>query len=281
MDAARAQQHPYPSDGHIGALSDKKILEYIQQGEIVIEPFAKENLQTCSYDVSLGNFYYRQTKPITHGTVFTYNPYDKECVDALWQGPFEACDAGCTIMIDQIPTRGHFLKGIAPTDKIIWLEPRETILAHTQEFIGGKARTTAKMYSRSSSGRNLLGVCKCAGWGDVGYFNRWTMEITNFSDYMIPLIVGRRYAQIVFYPTGPTEMVTYNSGGKYQDSVSLSFLMSTWKPSAMLPKMYDDREAKKAEQERLDFWSRAETPDPTTFAKLYPWADKTQWNYAI
>jgi len=41
---------------------------------------------------------------------------------------------------------------------------------------------------------------QCAGWGDVGYINRWTMEITNNSRfYAIPLVVGRRIAQIVFF----------------------------------------------------------------------------------
>ncbi len=34
----------------------------------------------------------------------------------------------------------------------------------------------------------------------IGYINRWTMEITNNSrHYAIPLVVGRRVAQIVFF----------------------------------------------------------------------------------
>lgn len=34
----------------------------------------------------------------------------------------------------------------------------------------------------------------------MGYINRWTMEITNNSQhYSIPLVVGRRIAQIVFF----------------------------------------------------------------------------------
>ena len=35
-------------------LSDKKILEAIEQGEIVIEPYSREFLGTNSYDVHLG-----------------------------------------------------------------------------------------------------------------------------------------------------------------------------------------------------------------------------------
>src|SRR5690348_8641441 len=50
------------------------------------------------------------------------------------------------------------------------------------------------------SEKSLISVMQCAGWGDIGYVNRWTMEITNNSrHYSIPLVVGRRCAQIVFF----------------------------------------------------------------------------------
>jgi hypothetical protein len=32
---------------------------------------------------------------------------------------------------------------------------------------------TTMMKARSSLGRNFIEICKCAGWGDVGYINRW------------------------------------------------------------------------------------------------------------
>lgn len=75
------------------------------------------------------------------------------------------------------------------------------------------------MKARSSLGRNFIEVCKCAGWGDVGYINRWTMEITNNSRYYsIPLVVGRRIAQIVFFDTeGTLEGRSYElTGTRYQ-----------------------------------------------------------------
>jgi hypothetical protein len=54
--------------------------------------------------------------------------------------------------------------------------------------------------------------------GDVGYINRWTMEITNNSRYYsIPLVVGRRIAQIVFFDTiGTIQGRSYEQVGKYQ-----------------------------------------------------------------
>jgi dCTP deaminase len=84
------------------------------------------------------------------------------------------------------------------------------------------------------------------GWGDVGYISRWTMEITNNSRYYsIPLVVGRRIAQIVFFDTDGTLSTgqrSYESSGKYQSDPELENLKIQWKPSDMLPKMYKDRE---------------------------------------
>ena len=108
------------------------------------------------------------------------------------------------------------LENLAPEDRIIWIKPGETILAHTNEFIGGRGSVTTMMKARSSLGRNFIEVCKCAGWGDVGFINRWTMEITNNSRfYSIPLVVGRRIAQIVFFDTeGTLEGRSYADTGK-------------------------------------------------------------------
>ena len=55
---------------------------------------------------------------------------------------------------------GIVLENIAPDEKIIWIQPGETILAHTQEFIGGRGSVTTMMKARSSLGRNFIEVCK-------------------------------------------------------------------------------------------------------------------------
>jgi dCTP deaminase len=100
------------------------------------------------------------------------------------------------------------------------------------------------MKARSSLGRNFIEICKCAGWGDVGYINRWTMEITNNSRYYsIPLVVGRRVAQIVFFDTEGICTASYEQTGKYQMSTTdVTELMKRWTPDDMLPKMYKDKE---------------------------------------
>jgi len=57
------------------ALSDKKIIEEMKAENIIISPFKKENLGTSSYDVSLGEYFFREQKPKHYHNI--YNIYDK------------------------------------------------------------------------------------------------------------------------------------------------------------------------------------------------------------
>lgn len=223
------------------ALSDKKILEHKKAGTILIEPFNRENLATSSYDVTLGEWFYREQQPKYNHSL--YNIWSEEHVRHVW---------GADTVERAVTAKEAFKKykfewdGISPNDKVIMLRPGETILAHTNEFIGGRDTVTTMMKARSSMGRNFIEVCKCAGWGDVGYVNRWTMEITNNSkNYIIPLVVGRRIAQIIFFETGPIISKDYASTGKYQSSTDMKKLKKTWKPESMLPRLWVDRDALK------------------------------------
>ncbi len=225
------------------ALSNKRILEEMKRGDIVISPFKKEHLATSSYDLTLGEYFYReQPSKYNHSL---YNIWSKAHMEHVW---------GADHVERAVSAKEAFQKynfdwdGISPNDKVIILKPGETILAHTNEFIGGKNHITTMMKARSSMGRNFIEVCKCAGWGDVGYVNRWTMEITNNSKhYIIPLVVGRRIAQLVFFETGPIlePDQDYAATGKYAASTNLAELKKNWKPSDMLPKLYKDRDIKR------------------------------------
>jgi dCTP deaminase len=230
------------------ALSDKRILKEMELGNIVIHPFDDKNLSSSSYDITLGEYYYKCSTPknkhLNH--VRIYNPYSEGDVNKIWKlnkavSWSELSKRSCLI---EIGTTGSSVNGenISDDDLVILIGPRESLLCHTNEFIGGRNDITTMMKSRSSFGRNFLESCSCAGWGDVGYVNRWTMEIRNNSEYYtIPLIVGRRIAQIVFLPTGET-LKKYPKSGKYQTTENLSELEKCWKPEDMLPKMYLDRE---------------------------------------
>ncbi|MGC9603037.1 MAG: hypothetical protein ABSF47_01045 [Minisyncoccia bacterium] len=221
------------------ALSDKQILEEMKGGDISIHPFNRANLSTSSYDVTLGKYYFRERGSKYHMPI--YNIWSKAHTDHVWgTKPFVAESA------EKVFKKLNFSwTGLSPEDKIILLDPGETILAHTNEFIGGRNHVTTMMKARSSMGRNFIEVCKCAGWGDVGYVNRWTMEITNNSShYAIPLVVGRRIAQIIFFETGPILGSDYTKSGKYGKSADLKETIRNWKPKMMLPKLYEDRDIK-------------------------------------
>jgi dCTP deaminase len=226
------------------ALSDKRILEEMAKGDIVIQPFTRENLATSSYDLTLGEWYYREQQPTRYHHKI-YNIWNKDHIDHVWGTETSALRAERAQDVFK-KFDFEFGQGISPDDKIILLAPGETILAHTNEFIGGKNHITTMMKARSSLGRSFIEVCKCAGWGDVGYINRWTMEITNNSShYSIPLVVGRRIAQLIFFETGPIEGADYSATGKYNKSSDVRVLQKSWNPSMMLPRLDTDRDCRR------------------------------------
>lgn len=221
-------------------LSRDAILRHIKEGNIIIDPFDDRKLKTTSYDVSLGEWFWREGHPEGRATI--HNLYDENSTKKVWQGPYQS-----EIASEVSKRLGTDLVNIKPYDKIVLLRPRETILAHTEEFIGGKTKVVGKMYARSSLGRNFVEVCKDAGWGDVGYFNRWTMEVTNNSQYFtVPLVVSRRIGQMVFYEVEPLKQAPdyVKEGGKYQKSQDIGEVKRTWNPEMMIPQMHLDWEVR-------------------------------------
>lgn len=181
-------------------LSDKRILEERDRGNIVIDPLDIHQLGTNSYDCRLGEWYFQPTK-FMEVVDFT----DEQQAVEFWGEPIEA-------------------------DEVIVVKPGSTILAHTQEVIGGRNGITTQMHARSSIGRSGLSVCKCAGVGDVGYIARWTMEISNHTSCTIVIPVGLRICQIKFDYVGET-LKEYS--GKYGQQAE-------WTPYDMLPRLYND-----------------------------------------
>lgn len=258
-------------------LSDRAILRHMELGNVVIEPFRKENLTPNAYDVTLGEWFYICQHPRILGvsldeatslggrvgieikrfkkTLFpgsysplhklhyegaVFNPYDPEHVNFVWRGPHQARVAG-----EMEEKAGFRFENIHPEEKVILLPPLGFILAHTQEFIGGRNTVTTMMKARSSWGRNFVAVCDDAGWGDVGYINRWTMEIRNKQDFYVILVVGRRIAQIAFFEVEPPER-SYGISKKYQQEEDIEKIKESWRPEMMLPRLWEDWEVKRS-----------------------------------
>jgi dCTP deaminase len=215
-----------------GVLSDIQIIDEMKKEHVFIYPFEKKNLSNTSYDVTLGPNYYRATTG-SHNVEPSYLiPWDDESVHQYWGQPQYARTVNeTTEKLLKLPIGAQY----------ILLEPGELILAHTNEFIGTLDHVTTMMKARSSMGRVGISVCKDAGWGDVGYYNRWTMEISNFSQSRIPLVVGSRVAQIVFFYTGNvsrlyTETANGMSGAYQTHYKNVEKIIDRWVVSDMLPR---------------------------------------------
>jgi deoxycytidine triphosphate deaminase len=258
----------------MSVLSNTQILRGRNRGDIVIEPFVEANVRKNSVDLTLGEWFYRGTHE-EHGI---YSPFDEAEVARNFVGPFQAkpyFNVWRKLMEQNIwgpaqlwprpqgvPERmlleeeiaameppdgreGDDLPGIPFDHPVIVLMPREFILAHTHEFCGANRGSVPEMRARSSWGRNRISVCLCAGWGDTGYVNRWTMEVHNLSNRATVLPIGERLSQLVFHETGDTAGGRYGAEetyeSKYQQSDDIAEVIANWSPTQMLPRNYKDK----------------------------------------
>lgn len=212
----------------MSVLVDRDIEAEWNKGNIIISPFKQENLSPNSYDVSLGEFYFRsihyrnliKDKKVNKDEDFILDPWNEESVKHYWG-------------------KSQYAERDEKGRLFILMHPMERILGHTQEFIGGRNNITTMMKTRSSLGRSNLDFLLSSGWGDVNYTNRWTMEITNFSHNPVKLYVGERVAQICFLYTSNVPRNPYK--GKYQKEDDINELMANWRPEQMLPRLYLDK----------------------------------------
>lgn len=215
-------------------LSKDLILQHIEEGNIFINPFNLKNLGTTSYDSRLGeNFFQEQPFRALDRRIF--NPFDPEDIKRYWGKPQKA------IVAEKWMEKNGPLVNIRLSDKIIIIGPGETVLAHTEEFIGGRNCVTTEMRARSSIGRIGITVCKCAGWGDLGFCSRWTMEMSNhLKDIPVALVVGMRVSQMAFYQVDPLLESYSETGGQYQTTDDTEKMIQEWSPYSMLPKFDRD-----------------------------------------
>jgi dCTP deaminase len=141
-------------------LSDKRILEEIEKGTILIEPFDRGNLGTNSYDVRLGKYL----------AVYTDRVLDAKKHNKIEE--FEIPEEGFELQT------GTLYLGVT-------LEYTET---HKHvPFLEGK----------SSAGRLGIFIHATAGKGDVGYCNTWTLEITVTQP--IRVYAGMPIGQLIYF----------------------------------------------------------------------------------
>jgi len=208
-----------------GVLSDKKIKKASSHGEVIIRPYNQDQVGNSSYDITLGENFFRCNTNMEY-----LNPWSKHHVEKYWGLPLKASEAKDEEMALKM--------GLEVGQKYIELAPGEIILAHTNEFIGGVDNYTTMLKARSSCGRCFVSICNDAGWGDIGYVNRWTLEIKNGNNVKLILPVNSRVGQIVFIYAGKCEK---KYSGKYQEGNNTEEMMKNWTPELMVPKAYQDK----------------------------------------
>lgn len=215
-----------------GVYSDIQIARAVMKGHIVIHPLIPDNIKGSSYDVTLGEFFYA-----TSDDILQFDPFNEASIRRYFGDHHTAGPNAEVADKFSIPP----LQVVGPEHQVIPIKPGERLLCHTNEYIGIQPPGTTEMRARSSTGRIGIASCFCAGWGDPGYINRWTMEVYNLNQRAVVLLpVNMRISQLIFKHSGAS-LSNYGADGKYQSGTDLDALMSAWKPSDMLPRMFRDQ----------------------------------------
>ena len=173
-------------------LSDKKILEEIAKGNIVIEPFDKECLRGNSYDVHLGK-----------NLAF----YVDKILDVKKHNKLKHFE---------IPSRGFVLR------------PNELYLGVTEEYTESHKHVPF-LDGKSGVGRKGIHIHATAGRGDIGFCNHWTLELTVKKP--VTVYSGMAIGQLYYVNVDGKILVPYNKKGSAKYTGRLPFPVESmlWK----------------------------------------------------
>jgi dCTP deaminase len=173
-------------------LSDKKILEEIEKGTIVISPFSRQYLGSNSYDVHLAK----------HLAI-----YKDKVLDAKMHNEIE-----------------HFE---IPEDGFV-LQPGILYLGVTQEYTETH-RHVPFLEGKSSTGRLGIDIHATAGKGDIGFCNTWTLEISCV--HPVRVYEGMPIGQLIYFPLDGEVENSYNtkSNAKYTERTIRPVESMMWK----------------------------------------------------
>lgn len=173
-------------------LSDKKILEAIETGDIVIEPFQRSCLGTNSYDVHLGKY---------------LAIYKDNILDAKKHNQIETFE---------IPEEGYILY------------PHILYLGVTEEYTETH-QAVPFLEGKSSVGRLGIDIHATAGKGDVGFCNTWTLEIS--CTQPVRIYAGMPIGQLIYFKVEGDIENYYNkkANAKYNDRTIKPVESMMWK----------------------------------------------------
>ena len=175
-------------------LNGGAILQAVVSGEIEIDPFSEDQLNSDSYDLRLG------VEVLTYD--FSELPYD----------------------VREEPRTKHEI--ISPYGYVI--RPGVGYLMSTRERV--KTNTFVPVLDgKSSVARLFVSIHQCAGFGDRGFDGQFTLEVTTI--YPIRLYAGMRIGQMRFHVSSGPDTKLYD--GNYKgDGARGPVASRTWKQIA-------------------------------------------------
>ncbi len=169
-------------------LTGQRIAEEVAAKRITIEPFDPKYIQPNSVDFHLGDKLLVYERNNLHTSIC-----NSQAV------AFGSCAQGCTYRSEpwHLDARANNPTRIIeiPPEGIV-LQPGVLYLGHTLEVVGSN-HFVPMIAARSSAGRMGLMVYLNSGFGDLGFINQWTLELT----VVHPLLVraGDRVGQFHFH----------------------------------------------------------------------------------
>lgn len=173
-------------------LTDKKILEEMEKGTIVISPFDIKFLGSNSYDVHLGKFLATYKSDILDAKL--HNEIDH----------FEIADDGLILL------------------------PHRLYLGVTEEYTETHAHVPF-LEGKSSIGRLGIDIHATAGKGDIGFCNTWTLEIS--VKQPVRIYHGMPIGQLIYFEVDGEVLTSYQAkaSAKYNTRTNKPVESMMWK----------------------------------------------------
>lgn len=173
-------------------LSDTRILEEMDRGTILIDPFDRKHLGSNSYDVHLGRYLAVYKSDILDAR--SHNQVDH----------FEISDTG------------------------LILHPHRLYLGVTEEYTETH-RHVPFLEGKSSIGRLGIDIHATAGKGDVGFCNTWTLEIS--VKQPVRVYHGMPIGQLIYFEVAGEVLTSYKtkSSAKYNVRTDRPVESMMWK----------------------------------------------------
>lgn len=174
-------------------LSDRDILRRVRtqssSGELVIEPFEKDNVEPASVDLRLGEDFKRPRRVL-----------NKKLHEPI------------TLDADEKQLQMEEMSGS------VELKREDFILATTKERVEIPDDMVAHVLGRSSLGRLGISVHQTAGYIDPGFTGQITLELSNHGPAPITFKEDQRICQIVFEELSSPALHPYgHEGSQYQE----------------------------------------------------------------